>query len=124
MASTGRPSWGEPLITRVTGADLVEVMITGKDVRRHKPDPEVHRLAPRTPGLGPAQTLVVEDSAVGLRAAAAVGLAAVVVADDYPKMHDFDGAATVLPSFDREAQLSPERCVALHERWWAERLTR
>jgi HAD superfamily hydrolase (TIGR01509 family) len=124
VATTGRRSWVEPLIARVIGADLVEAMITGEDVRHLKPDPEAYRLALRTLGLGPTQALVVEDSAVGLRAATAAGLATVVVTNGYTEKQDFDGAAAVLPSFDGEAQLSLERCVALHERWWAERLTR
>ena len=54
-------------------APLFDLVITGDDVARTKPDPEAYRLAGARLGCEPRECLVFEDSPVGLAAARAYG---------------------------------------------------
>ncbi|SIS52876.1 HAD family hydrolase [Phaeovulum vinaykumarii] len=64
-------------IERILGhhglADLFDLVVSGNDVTRHKPDPEAYHLAAARLGVRPAQCLIFEDSEIGLAAAAAFG---------------------------------------------------
>ncbi|MFC4947265.1 HAD-IA family hydrolase [Pseudonocardia sp. GCM10023141] len=123
VATTGRRAWVEPLIARLLGPDVVEVMITGDAVAALKPDPEAYLLALRGLGLAPTAALAVEDSAIGLRSACAAGLPVVVVTNDYTVDQRFDGAAAVRPAYTGEHDLSAQLCREVHGRWWDERRT-
>lgn len=119
VATTGRRSWVEPLLGRVLGGYPVEIVVTGDDVAELKPDPEVYLRALAGLGLPAAEALAVEDSAVGLRAATAAGLATVVVTNGYTADQDFAGAAAVLSGYGGPEPLSAKRCRALHREWWS-----
>lgn len=53
--------------------DLFDVIITGDDVTRHKPDPEAYRLAAMKLGVEARDCVVIEDSDVGVASARAFG---------------------------------------------------
>jgi beta-phosphoglucomutase-like phosphatase (HAD superfamily) len=53
--------------------DAFDAVITGDDVERKKPDPQIFLLAAQRLGLSPAECLVVEDAPNGVRAARAAG---------------------------------------------------
>ncbi len=82
---------------------LVEVMLgserrrrmrifAGDVVKQKKPAPDIYLLALAELRLDPAQTLVVEDSAIGLQAARAAGLRCLVTRSAYTQTEDFTGA--------------------------------
>jgi phosphoglycolate phosphatase-like HAD superfamily hydrolase len=108
----------EPLIRRLVGDGVVEVLITGDEVDRPKPDPEFYVIALDELGVRAANAMAVEDCALGLRAARAAGLATVIVGADETQGHDFTGAAAVLPGYGGPEPLSAHRCRRLRERWW------
>ena len=54
--------------------DAFEVVLSSEEVPRGKPSPDVYLEAARRLGVEPAECLAVEDSANGLRAAAAAGM--------------------------------------------------
>ncbi|QDU95613.1 HAD family hydrolase [Lignipirellula cremea] len=54
-----------------------QVVVTGADVTRGKPDPEVFLTAAQRLGLSPADCLVIEDAAAGIKAAQSAGMKAV-----------------------------------------------
>lgn len=124
VATTGRRSWVEPLVDRLLGGGVAEVVVTGDDVTRLKPDPEVYLRALHEMDMPPDAALAVEDSAVGLRAATAAGLPTVVVTNAYTVDQDFAGAIAVRSTFTGPEPLLADRCRALHRRWWIERETR
>ncbi|HLU57035.1 MAG TPA: HAD-IA family hydrolase [Pseudonocardia sp.] len=119
VATTGRRTWVEPLVERLLAPHPVEVVVTGDDVAELKPHPEGYERALSALGLPAREALAVEDSAVGLRAATAAGLATVVVTNGYTADQDFSGAAAVLPGFDGPDPLRARRLRDLHRRWWA-----
>lgn len=56
-------------------------LVSGDDVERPKPDPQVFLLSAGRMGVDPARTLVLEDSLNGVRAGAAGGFITVMVPD-------------------------------------------
>jgi sugar-phosphatase len=61
-----------------TGLPLPAVLVTADDVRRGKPDPEGYLAAAASLGAAPGEAIVVEDTAEGMRAGRAAGVAAVL----------------------------------------------
>lgn len=57
--------------------ELVQFNISGQDVENGKPSPEPYLLAAKRLGVDPAKCLAVEDSTVGVQAAAAAGMTVV-----------------------------------------------
>lgn len=56
-------------------AGLFDLVITGSDVTRHKPDPEAYCLAAARLGVTPKSCIVIEDSDIGVASARAFGAA-------------------------------------------------
>ena len=75
---------------------LFEAVVTGEEVQRKKPDPEVYILALERLGLAPEACLAVEDSRNGLLAARGAGIATLVVRNRYTRDEDFAGAVAVV----------------------------
>jgi len=69
-----------------------EAIISGDDVSRGKPDPQVFALACEALGLAPARCVVIEDAPAGVQAAVTAGAAAVAVLIHHNE-DAFDGAA-------------------------------
>ena len=60
-------------------------IVTGRDVTRGKPDPQVFQLAAERLGVAPGQCAVIEDAPAGVRAAAAAGMANVALLGTAPR---------------------------------------
>ena len=59
--------------------DAFAAIVTGDDVERHKPAPDIYLLACRRLGVEPAEAIALEDSASGVAAAKAAGMACIAV---------------------------------------------
>lgn len=81
VITSARGSVVQRSIRDLLGDGAVELMLTGDEVGTPRPDPEVYHLALWELGVLAENTLAVEDSASGIRAAAAAGLAAVMAND-------------------------------------------
>jgi HAD superfamily hydrolase (TIGR01509 family) len=77
-----------------------------------KPHPQVYQRVLDEMGLNPASCIAFEDSANGLRAARAAGLATVITPTGFTAHHDFSGALRVLPDLGHTS-------VALLREWHA-----
>jgi HAD superfamily hydrolase (TIGR01509 family) len=71
-------------------------VFAGDVVAHKKPAPDIYRLAVERLGVSPDDTLVVEDSRNGLRAALSAGLTCLVTTSGYTADEDFTGAALVV----------------------------
>lgn len=118
VATTGSREWVDPLVHNVIGAGIADVVVTGDDVSRLKPDPEVYLSALDELGLRAEDALAVEDSEIGLRAAALAGLATVVVTTAYTAGQNFGAAAMVRGDFLQPEPLSANVFRAVHRAWW------
>lgn len=86
VATTGNRQWVGSLLEATLGSDLagrLAVVVTGDDVARKKPDPEVYRLALYRLGLQAGEAVAVEDSQNGVEAALAAGLPCLAVPGCY-----------------------------------------
>lgn len=99
------------------GPARFEVIVCGEDVARKKPDPEAYLLALDRLRLTADQCIAVEDSANGLRAARAAGIATVIVRGVYTQNEDFGGALRVYdgyavdPTLDDPAALQSSHLI-------------
>ncbi|MGN0844475.1 MAG: HAD family hydrolase [Kiritimatiellia bacterium] len=59
-------------------------IVSGDDVARSKPAPDIFLEGARRLGVPPSRCLVIEDTTAGLRAAAAAGMRAIAVTHTYP----------------------------------------
>jgi HAD superfamily hydrolase (TIGR01509 family) len=76
----------------IAGFDAV---VTGEDVARKKPDPEVYIRTLSALSLPPEACIAIEDSRNGLLSAAACGIAVLATPSLYSSHEQFDGAAGV-----------------------------
>ena len=78
-------------------------VVSGGEVQRPKPDPEVYLVAAQRLGVGPGECLVFEDTAPGVAAARAAGMRAVGLSTTTT---DLPGAELVVENF-RSPTLEP-----------------
>jgi beta-phosphoglucomutase len=89
IASGARRAEIERILRAAGLRDAFAAVVGADDVSRTKPDPEPYlaafeRIAPRAPGLLPAECLVFEDTIPGIAAARAAGMKVIGVAQTYP----------------------------------------
>ena len=96
-------------------ANRISVVVSGDDVTRGKPDPQVFLLCAERLGISAGRCIVVEDAPVGIEAARAAGARAVAVLTYHP-LEAFDR----LPRdrrpdlvLERVADASVERLISL-----------
>lgn len=79
-AGSSGPRLNVELVLELLGRrERFDAVITGDDVTRGKPDPQVFLLAARRLGMAPDRCLVVEDALPGLAAAKAAGMKAIAI---------------------------------------------
>ena len=72
-----------------------DVITTGEDVDRSKPDPDVYLLAMKQLGLQANECIAFEDTENGIRSAIAAGLICCAIKNDYSAGHDLSIATQV-----------------------------
>ena len=90
-------------------ADCISVVVSGEDVTRGKPDPQVFALAAELLGVPEARCVVIEDAPVGVQAARAAGARTAAVLIYHPP-EAFDHADCVVA---RLADLSVDQLISL-----------
>jgi beta-phosphoglucomutase len=86
--------------------DAFEAVVTGRDVTRGKPDPQVFLVAAERLGLTPRRCAVIEDAPAGIRAATAAGMANVALLGTAPRATLLEAGAHLAVESLRD--LSPE----------------
>lgn len=98
LATSAEPDY-VPLALQAAGIDLpFEVVITGADVTRGKPEPDIYLAAARALGLPPENCLALEDSPHGVRSARAAGMRCIAVPNQITARLDLSFADWVMPS--------------------------
>jgi HAD superfamily hydrolase (TIGR01509 family) len=98
VASTSALESVRAVLTNAVGEDVASrvPIFAGDIVPAKKPDPAIYLLALSELGVDPADTLVVEDSRNGLRAAVGAGLSCLVTVNGYTREENFDEAVLVV----------------------------
>jgi HAD superfamily hydrolase (TIGR01509 family) len=92
IASSSSTEWVSRASERVGVKELFAAIVTGDDVERRKPAPDVYLEAARQLGVDPAMAVAIEDSAPGIAAARAAGMATVAIPHWLTEGHDLSGA--------------------------------
>lgn len=77
VGSSGPPENVELVLDRLAAGALFRAIVTGMDVTRGKPDPQVFLIAAERLGVSPARCAVIEDAPAGVAAANAAGMSSV-----------------------------------------------
>jgi len=92
IASTSPGRWVRPSIERIGLAPLFRAIVSGDEVPRRKPAPDVYLEAARRLGVDPAHAVAIEDSGPGVAAARAAGMRVVAIPHRLTMSHDLRGA--------------------------------
>jgi HAD superfamily hydrolase (TIGR01509 family) len=98
LASSSSPAIIRTTIDGLGLGDTFEATVSGRDVARGKPAPDIFLEAARRLGVEPAACVVVEDSYNGLCAARAAGIPCVVIPCPATSGQDFSAATVRLSS--------------------------
>jgi len=79
VGSSGPPENVALAIEKLRGGERIAVSVTGLDVTRGKPDPQVFQIAAERLGVPAARCAVVEDAVHGVQAAKRAGMAAIAL---------------------------------------------
>ena len=113
VATSGTPENVEFVLDGLGIGPLFAAVVTGDEVSRGKPDPEMFLAAAERLGVDPAASLVFEDSRAGVEAGRRARMGVVVVATT-PGIHELEGTPGVIDVVDDYAGLAPH---LLLERW-------
>lgn len=105
LASSSYRDAVEGVIAGLGMARFFEAIVTGLDVPRVKPAPDIFLKAARDLGAAPSQCLVFEDAEKGVIAAHRAGMRCIAVPNDYTRHHDFSLATRICASLK---EVTPE----------------
>ncbi len=106
VGSSGPAENVQLAIERLGVGRLLSATVTGNDVKRGKPDPQVFLTAAARMQVPPARCVVVEDAPVGVEAAHRGGMRAVALASTGRTVEQLRAAELVVKSL---CELSPQR---------------
>ncbi len=101
LASNSKKSIVDAILKKIDITSTFDVILTGNEVSKPKPDPAIYKTVLKQLGLRPSELLAFEDSPAGVISSTKAGCTTVVVLDtdlvpsDYPKE-----ASLVIASFD------------------------
>jgi len=98
LATSSRRKFVNLILPRFPWSELLAFVLTGDDVSRGKPDPEMYLKAAAALDVSPEQMLVLEDSGNGCAAAKAAGAYVVAVPSEHTRNHHFDGVHLIADS--------------------------
>jgi HAD superfamily hydrolase (TIGR01509 family) len=101
VASTSAEPSVRAILEQAAGperANRFDLVLAGDVVAHKKPAPDIYLLALERLGVGPSDTLVIEDSRNGLEAATAAGLRCVMTVNGYTEEEDSSEAILVVTS--------------------------
>lgn len=100
------------VLEQLARRDAFQAAVTGNDVTRGKPDPQVFLLGAERLGLPPASCLVIEDAPLGVTAARAAGMRCVGFASTGRNAESLADADLVVNRLDQLDAAVIERLIA------------
>jgi beta-phosphoglucomutase len=85
VGSSGPPENIALVLEKLGCAEKVQARVTGADVKRGKPDPQVFQLAAQRLGLSSASCAVIEDAVHGVEAARRAGMTSIALTGTAPR---------------------------------------
>ena len=100
IASSGTKRYINLVLSKFKIANFFDIIVSGDDVKRGKPDPEIFLKTVRKLRLKPEETLVLEDATVGIEAAKAAGCICIAVKNPYTPKQNLSKADIKLNSLN------------------------
>ncbi|HLZ27332.1 MAG TPA: HAD family phosphatase [Chloroflexota bacterium] len=98
VASSSKRLWIEATLRSLGLADAFDAIVSGDDVQRGKPDPQIYLLAAEQVGIAPARCLAIEDAPKGVQSARAAGMTVLGVRTPYTAHLHLEGVDRVVDS--------------------------
>jgi len=98
LASSSYRDAIDGVLTGLRIASYFEVVVSGLDVAKVKPAPDIFLLAARALRVDPTECLVFEDAEKGVIAADRAGMRCIAVPNDFTRHHDFSKATRICAS--------------------------
>jgi len=111
VGSSGPPENVALTLRQLQRDDCFGAVVTGADVQRGKPDPQVFLLAAERLGVPPERCAVIEDAPQGVEAALRAGMTSIALTGTAPRT----ALARAHLVVDAHAELSPQRIAQLIE---------
>jgi beta-phosphoglucomutase len=105
VGSSGPPDNVQLVLERMGVRHMLDAVVTGADVTRGKPDPQVFELVALRLGVEPERAIVIEDAPVGIQAARAAGMNVIGMASTGRRPEELREADLVVSSL-RELTVS------------------
>lgn len=112
VGSSGPPENVALAVERLGAGSLFHALVTGRDVKKGKPDPEVFLVAASRLGVPPERCAVIEDAPVGIAAANAAGMTSIALLSTGHTAESVSAARLIVRSL---RELSPDRLGRLIE---------
>lgn len=91
--ATGSPRHQVEIVLRGMKIEsCFRAVVTGSEISKPKPDPEIYRLVLQALKLAPSDAIVLEDSAAGVASAKGAGLHVIAVPNEHTKHQDLSQA--------------------------------
>ena len=88
----------EAILEKLALRDYFEVVVSGSDVEKTKPSPDIFILTAEKLSVKAEHCIVIEDAEKGIKAAAAAGMKSIAVPDKHTMDNDFSAADFVVES--------------------------
>lgn len=98
LASSSHRDSVDAVLAGLQIAHFFEAVVTGLDVPRVKPAPDIFLAAAQQVGAAPGHCLVLEDAEKGVIAAHRAGMRCIAVPNEHTRYHDFSRATRVCAS--------------------------
>lgn len=113
VGSSGPPENVDLILEKLGSRALFGAVVTGRDVTRGKPDPQVFLVAAERLGLPPARCAVIEDAPAGVAAANIAGMASVGLLSTGRTRGDLAAAGAIVGTL---GEISPQMLRDLIDR--------
>ena len=100
LASSGTKKYINVVLAKFKIADYFDVIVSGDDIKRGKPDPEIFSVAVKKLGLKPEETLVLEDATNGIEAAKSAGCKCIAVINKMTPPQNYSKADLAINSLE------------------------
>lgn len=100
IASSSEREYIEYVINKLNIKDFFEIIVSGYDVKKSKPEPDIFLKASEILKIDPKECLVIEDSVNGVLAAKRAGMKCIAIPNSITKNQDFSLADKVLNSLN------------------------
>jgi beta-phosphoglucomutase len=100
LASSSYPDAVDGVLVGLGIARYFQVIVTGLDVPRVKPAPDIFLAAAEQLRVSPAECVVLEDAEKGVIAASLAGMRCIAIPNQHTRLHDFSKATRVCTSLN------------------------